>query len=836
MLITVILGAFTACSDEILIQNDKPSTGVDGYYFVMSEPAVSRAITYGSENTSTFSEGDEVGVFATDGTGNLYHGTEGQAKYKVKNVTGGQVLEPADETQKLPEGDEITYILYHPYSADMTLDELENLTWTVKEDQNPVESETENRSEAYEQSDFLWDVVKQDADRKQVSVVMKHAMANIILKISKKLLSSDNAEVLIPSSPLSISGVNLTSVAAGADKTGYKTVGTEAKDINMWKWNEVTNDKDGNVTVTYRAVVPANRTINAGSEIFKLTAVGGSEKTLKLQSDLKLEEGSNYIFQVVSNETDIPVPVSSDDDSWVLDVYNKRNELVGLLCREYLRYQPSDNVDKRTGEDYGNGGTKCINSQAWVLYKVDKNGNPDLKNGTVLRFIYDIVDSGANDNVNNVGPWPLPHLQHSGAGGLYTPNHGCDWIEAGTYNVNWHGESSAMLRENNMHGGTITWEGNKIKAFEMPSIQISNSVAKLNGHITYNDVEGAQVSYDMDDPDICTLTPHNLIDRRGNNEIKYPLVKIGFNQFWMSKSLNTEYLTTGEKLTCYNDKNEAKQSFTDSDDEDISKGFLYPFSEMGADTYDPFHKESQKIYMPDEIFDGDNTKYPFEAVRMYNKQAVDDDNFVPSSDNENINYTMPTVDDIKVMLDYFGPYYFPKLLNRNIVIFNGESPRYGIFEAACRGEAYGFSDGTVQIKRYTANISGLNLRSLGFFRGATSGFGFNEITATCALMLKTEDPDVCKIFNFKTYKAFEENASLDENIETSKKTSNNYTSMGYHKFFAQVRFVMRFKGQDGGTSTKTRSMKKASGTNITGGGHSHDAYIALDAPELKQVN
>lgn len=836
MLITVILGAFTACSDEILIQNDKPSTGVDGYYFVMSEPTISRAITYGSENTSTFSEGDEVGVFATDGSGNLYHGTEGQAKYKVKNVTGGQVLEPADETQKLPEGDDITYILYHPYSADMKLDKLENLTWTVKENQNPVESETKNRSEAYEQSDFLWDVVKQDADRKQVSVVMKHAMANIILKISKKLLSSGNAEVLIPLSPLSISGVNLTSVAAGADKTGYKTFGTESKNIKMWKWNEVTNNKDGNVTVTYRAVVPANRTINAGSEIFKLTAAGGSEKTLKLQSDLKLEEGSNYIFQVVSNETDIPVPVPSDDDSWVLDVYNKNNELVGLLCREYLRYQEKSDVDQPTGTSGNNpdgSDTKWINSQAWVLYNLkDYNGKkvPDLINGQVLRFIYDVEYQQYN-------LWPAPH-KNKRMPGFFTPEHGRHW---GGSTAEGYGTERDGEKQYYMHGGYITWNADEdnINSFILPgeTNYVDNSTAKLFGHVTYDEsnkkVEASYVTPEEDD-NACYLTPHNLIDRRGNNEIKYPLVKIGFNQFWMSKSLNTEYLTTGERLTCYNDKNEAKQSFTDSDNEDIAKGFLYPFAKIGTDTYDPFHNELQKIYMPDEIFDGDNTKYPFEAVRMYNKQAVDDDNFVPSSDNENINYTMPTVDDIKVMLDYFGPYYFPKLLNRNIVIFNGESPRYGLFEAACRGEAYGFSDGTVQINKYTANISGFNLRSLGLFRGATSGFGFNEITATCALMLKTEDPDVCKIFNFKTYEAFKDYASLDENIETSKKTSNNYTSMGYHKFFAQVRFVMRFKGQDGGTSTKTRSMKKESGTNIAGGGHSHDVYIALDAPELKK--
>ena len=106
----------------------------------------------------------------------------------------------------------------------------------------------------------------------------------------------------------------------------------------------------------------------------------------------------------------------TDDDSWVLDVLDPQTgQPVGLLCREYLRWNQTDTKwDGFDDPTYPGGpdGPMRVNSQAWVFYNLQPDGRtPDLSEGTVLRFVYDVRKNtfrGIADDEDGYA-WPKPH-------------------------------------------------------------------------------------------------------------------------------------------------------------------------------------------------------------------------------------------------------------------------------------------------------------------------------------------------------------------------------------------------------------------------------------------
>ena len=870
-----LAGAFllAGCTDELL---ETPRIGVDGievpdgYYFILDtdipQGAAQTRVAYADINHSYFEEDDRLGIYAIDEQGNRITSAPANAEYRVANVTNiqtgnvRQVLENVHPENQMPRG--YAYVIYYPYNENMTFERLKDLTHSVLTDQHTAPTTT-NGLTPYEQSDLLWDVAQDrtnESGTHYVNIQMDHAMANIILNISEEHLAAgsyeEGYEVYVVNTPNRADGINLTLSLDYQDAEGnpwrYNTSRTSStfSGIKMW-YTGLSTSGD----LQFRAAIPACQTIPAGTAFLQIQDPDGTDKQFQLKSDLPLRPGKNYIFTIRQTTPEGSViPDVTDDDSWVLDVLDpETGEPVGLLCREYLRYQPEPLPS--TGEYPAGDETnipaepanQCwVNSQAWVFYNLKDRANkiPDLNTGTVLRFLYDVEYHGFDS-----GFFPAPHERYQ-QGGMFTPEHGYEW---GEWNPEGYGQQiSNSFKEYYMNGGTVTWNGtqNKIQSFVKPSEEkrVTCEQAK-NGYIAItgkgNDL-AAYVSYDPD-PDESVrkgiLMPHKLVDSRlikhadgsVTNEVNlYPLVKIGYNQFWMSKSLRATSLTDGTPLLCYNQKgnmdseneDERKPARLNATQEQILEmGYIYPFdsnvssSNNTTQNYDPYN----------DIHEMNVTNYPEETYRpspLYNKPTVQDERFVPISSFTKRNYyIMPNEQEVENMINYFGLYFAAKMSTRKIATKTSSSDavdehfKYYKYEAAVKGELH--SAGGTMANYYTANISGLNLRGIGFFEPA--GYTYSGLTGSAAYIVKTDNEGV-EYFNFPIYAPFDVQ-SVTEQIHLTN--AYFYSPAQVSQFFAQVRMLMKYRNQaDTGGISITTSTRSVSGCAPA---ESRNVYIPIQA-------
>lgn len=334
-----------------------------------------------------------------------------------------------------------------------------------------------------------------------------------------------------------------------------------------------------------------------------------------------------------------------------------------------------------------------INSQAWVFYNLIPNTTiPDLSSGTVLRFIYDLTQC-------HYSGWPSPHRYASQ--GIFMPKHGWQWkiVSGSDFYATMHGTEVGPEKQYYLHGGKVEWdaENNKIKYFHKPDFQVTNAEAE-KGYIKIVETQNtdgtvtksADVCYEpaSENTKVGVIVPHYLIDRRINrargrvDERKYPLCKIGFNQFWMSESLRAEMLCDGTPLICYNTKGQPGVTFAGITSP-IEAGIVYPY----YGTYDPFNNPEQREYNG-----GDGNHYIF--TPLYNKSAVDHKSFIPVSTDSRTTYYLPDDDVFRDLLDYVNPYFASKMASRFIVLhINDGSGNFGendatIEDAAYRGETF----------------------------------------------------------------------------------------------------------------------------------------------------
>ena len=844
----------TACTDKDIVSSVDNVLPTDinilkNYYFILDTNVPQTRVSYTDVNASYFDEGDEMGIFVIDddnnlitsGNGNL---TTANVHYKVTNVTGmdnviRQVIEPVDGTSnRVPRGQR--YLIYYPYRENMTFDYIRSLTYQVESDQNAESTSKVDLIErgltAFEASDLLWDVVEDEQLESiegelvnYANIRMDHVMAQIILNISENLIASAGTEgydVYITNNPLSASSIILTTSTLG--ELNYISSTTIDVPIRMWNSGFATSG-----ALQFRAVVPACRTLNENTVMFRIKMADNSEREFSIANDLVLNPGKNYIFTIQENGgTD--QPELNDDDSWVLDVLDpETGEPVGLLCREYLRYQPDDERDVFTGTPDLEGNSKWINSQAWVFYNLQNDGRtPNLNKGTVLRFIYDIdpLDYGDQtstpeaDNGSQVAIWPLPHL-YMRSQGLFTPRHGFRWGTVGTdgYGGEYTGHSYAINGTNviekqyYMHGGIITWNGiqNKIESFTMPEIQITNEQA-YNGYIAIEEGKEPYVSYtEREGVKKGIIMEHYLIDTRynrinGQAEIKrYPLVKIGYNQFWMSKPLDTEYLIDGTRIPCYNQEANANNTGgvtfpVDNTSYFLGLGYLYAFVKEDDSTkeidgsyvsYDPYNVEE----------DRPSSNSSFQPAKHYNVTTVEDPRFAPISPEGNTYYIMPSKSDLVAMGNYFGPYFAAKLCTRELVNFDATKANAGVGsrfvetrkQAIIEGKTCGNTAHDPQV--YCANISGFNIRAMGFYDyyrfGGVSPKGFYDVGESACMMLKREPEDGqgVRIMRFPVHDTFTTDISIFN--EYPKHGDNPYNYHCATKVFAQVRLLMKYRNQ-----------------------------------------
>ena len=891
LLTGMLLAGLAACTDDVIELpgtngSDNPTEVPDGYYFVLDtdvpQGAAQTRVAYVNDNHSYFEEDDRLGIYTFDTEGNLLE--PHNAEYRVLNVTNvetgniRQVLENVNPDQRVTRGHH--YVIYYPYIKDMYLDRLQNLTYGVHSQQQLAEVEHAQLSgtvSGYEVSDLLWDVATDqmtaDGTTHYAEIHLDHAMANIILNIGEEYLPAtrpeEGYEAYVLNSPRRATGINLTNGLAETDNWGYN-VNRQSAMTPIRMWNSGLGSSGAQ---QFRAAIPACQTIPSGTPLLQIATNEGT-KQFKLKADLALRPGKNYVFTVMKQNTDPDAPIVpdvTDDDSWVLDVLDpETGRPVGLLCREYLRYQPQiqensyDTPDKTTGTVVDDN-KSAINSQAWVFYNLQADGKtPELSKGTVLRFIYDI-----HENRNNVSDaahfWPLPHTQPSEQThqGLFTPEHGFKWIQSKTPadNGNYYGISSSevdesLLQDNEkeinyfMHGGTIYWDGqnNKISDFTPLAKENAptNEQAKMYGHIainpetkevkvSYSAISGTDYSEDANGCRIGILIPRNLIDKRGNSEpVSYPLTKIGYNQFWISKPFRATTLTDGTTLPCYNkqgnpngntldERKPATVTFNTSDY--IQKGYIFPFAKNvttgdGSNTnYDPFNDPAEMAGPQGTEWDGRESS--FRPAPLYNKLAVEDPNFVPKSTENEYEYLMPTADEFEAMIGYFGYGFAAKLCTREIARMVGaQTTAYGNdrYTALMRGETYNAAAGF-----FTANISGFNLHPTGYF--STDTTDGTSVGNSAAIILKSQQnvsSTSVAYISFEPYSPWNSTPYSGFFYTAAYNYGNFYTS-----FFAQVRLFMRFKNPTAGGTSVSYHTRSASPQQP----ESRNVYVPLEAVE-----
>lgn len=841
--------AITACQDELDISGGAAIEDYGDSYFIIDTDGMplSRA-TYSDINNTVFDEGDIVGVFGLDGNDNICDGEE-NIPYSVNVIAGtlnpdGTIapstkrsLKPA--TDKEVKKNRTKYLFYYPYQKDMTFADIQNLKHSVATDQRPAEEET-GKNKVYENSDLLWDIAVPESGGKYCHVRMDHAMANIIVIVDETNYAPDKG-VVINGVNITAKGINL--MTDGIDNlAGTYTTDTPTDGLNMWGFNY-----DAGGSRQFRLAVPAQTIKAEKGKNFISVQYGKSDKdgnvtyqnkTFNLNKDLVMKPGYNYIFRLSTRP--LPIPDYDEEDSWVLDVLDpETGEQIGLLCREYIRYQPQNTL---TGNNFGidqitfpfekgvepypegiNLTTPGANpshlegvtmsSQAWVFYNMDGN-SPNLERGQILRVIYD-VRYHTSGNYTAMGAWPFPYkvdsyyseLNNSGSShSFYLSAHGHDWVcadgfgrsttdnEKGAFkNQSYYefwdvfqGESDHSCYYT-MHGSWIWWcpEHNLIYDFKLyDGKRVSNQVAYEYGHIAIPNSGNPFVSFaavsennpikDNEGNKVGFTVPHYLIDSRttqnGKTEIKrYPLVKIGYNQFWMSRSLSAKHLNDKYNTQLIDYSGVSKQN--------------NPYSVPGYILPEHYQKST----------DPDKTNWDVDL--LYNTKTVLTEGFAPVSQITGEKYIIPTAANLRIMWDYLGWHAFSKFITGDVIAsqdpesykLKGKNPPKSKDEALARG----FFESNNGI---CVNVSGFNIKSLGYFH-LTPYSWIEGAGAAAAIILDPEDDtkNTLAVFQINNYHHSGEYGQIVKNAQQAndRQDESNQTLI-----FAPVRLFMRFSPQD----------------------------------------
>lgn len=815
LLALISVAAITSCADEPVLDNATDSSRIllpGEYRFIISrddDNSLSAArqsrVNYETITSSRFATGDEIGVFSSNSDKQIQNDVfaarniDDNSEIQVLAPPVGKVTQGLDTV--IPDGDNIRYLFYYPMNKTWEKRDIikgTGFSYSVQKDQTEKED--------YEHSDFLWNYHISEPGAAYQTIHMHHLMANIVVKIHKDSIdTTDGRGVTLRNFPTTATGIKFETQTNG--EMNYTIQVNSRDDIKMYL-----ADTSGKYLI-YRAAVPAWHTINAGDDIITCTLFdrGGSpvEVTYKMAKDILLRDGYYYTFTLGSSVKPA-VPDVTDEESWVLDVFDpETNEVVGLLCREYLRYQPdhtgSDNIDmmdELTGTPTPDGKSRYITSQAWVFYNL-KNVEkkiPDLKYGTVMRFIYDIRASFNGTQMDNTASaWPAPHTYgvagNDVAQGLFLADHGHTWVKGPT-----SGQSSEDYVEHYMHGGSITWEATQspeghayhhISDFKMPDEQITNVDAYNYGHIairpdgsvgvsyakfTGDVVPGGEVVIDDENCKVAYVLEHYLYDEDDSNGLKYPIVKIGYNNFWMSKSLHRNS-QSGMHLVCLN-----------GDEDDPYKEYMNPTEALPAGYFYPFSKEYDFAVLRDCP---DKENFPL----LYNYTAISDPNFVPTSSgdivpDDRFDVYLPNADQFYHILHYFGRNFKAKLMTSKVrtrLSYNeyGETIKDALMEHKIVHENY---------NAFAGNVSGFNLRTDGehFYNAGMNSFGFS-----CALWVDndyyTANPGPMRTMSFSAWGVFDTSSVTDAftdyiaaDVGPVQKSAN---------FFA-VRFSMKMKEQE----------------------------------------
>lgn len=437
---------------------------------------------------SFFENGDRVGVFAFDQNNTIY-----AANKQWEYTDAQQTLIPVSlNSDKIYYRSNSKYSLYSPYDNSLNGTNCYEYSFSVNSNQESLER--------FQKSDLLW-INSQDPTSYSILVdPFLHKMALIMITINKKLTS-----IQLQGMQCKVT-IDIT--------TGVVTTSTQhssVKDISMCEVSSANGE------YLYKAVVPS-QDIDFVNPFIRFKIDGENKyRTYTLSSSdtglTRFEPGEVYVFKLNKLSAGCEEIDENDwyESSFVWKAMYKGKQ-VGVLCREYLKK-----------------GTE-IDAQALVFYKMKRVGNSyseteaDMTTGTVIKilFVYDGITDSNNKTL----------------------------FRRSVYSGNGHGGTVVW----NQYAGLTTNSQEWIDSYTPGNESISDmkqayvSVATNGETVTNVEVEYGKVP----DNNVALFANQKYTDNRGNETCVYNLVKIGYNQFWMSQNLRTTKYIGGSNITFTN--------------------------------------------------------------------------------------------------------------------------------------------------------------------------------------------------------------------------------------------------------------------------------------------
>lgn len=258
----VAMLAMNSCvKEENLGNGDKKGTPVE---FEMGVSSVSRTITPDDGNTTTFAEGDCVGIFVFNGTTPVATNVQ----YKLEGEKWVAVGDPIYAEA----GASYSYYAYYPYNSEAT--DVKSVNLSVDIDQR----------NGYTASDAL--IAKSEtvqAGATTVSLNYSHAFALVQVQLEGGLVTKDATVYLQNIQPTATIDLKAGSVSAISGEKGNVAM----------KYCDTNADA---APFSYRAIVPA-QTISTGDG-FLVVSLKGKNYKFKYSSDIPYESGKMRQFNV----------------------------------------------------------------------------------------------------------------------------------------------------------------------------------------------------------------------------------------------------------------------------------------------------------------------------------------------------------------------------------------------------------------------------------------------------------------------------------------------------------------------------------------------------------
>lgn len=244
-------------------------------------PGTTRVLTY-ADLTTTFTVGDQVGIFAYKRTAN---GSDGALVMEnaCYSFDGNNWIPDTGKNIEINQTEALNYYAYYPYSPNIV--NYKSISHQVQTDQSLL---LEGNAKAYGTSDLL--VAKNTtvaAGSNIVSLVFKHALSLVQVRLM-------GSKITDPDATVTLLNMKTTSVADLTSDDAPVT-GENTSDIKMFQFDNSSNN------MIYRAIVPS-QSIAGGAGLGKLQIDGKSFTFSNGSDDFSLNPQKVRTVDITLNE------------------------------------------------------------------------------------------------------------------------------------------------------------------------------------------------------------------------------------------------------------------------------------------------------------------------------------------------------------------------------------------------------------------------------------------------------------------------------------------------------------------------------------------------------